>query len=99
MEEESLFRVAFPEVVESYLRDKALAEENKTKSKTVIYNIHFMKKYTFKYNIMFFSAVQKYLNLSQQTREPPHRLDKLLIKGTWSFDLFFKAVFCSSSDT
>ena len=40
VEEESLFRVAFPEVVESYLRDKALAEENKTKSKEIIYNIH-----------------------------------------------------------
>lgn len=33
VEEESLFRVAYPEVVESYLREKALAEENKTKSK------------------------------------------------------------------
>ncbi|KAM9798160.1 flap endonuclease GEN homolog 1 [Neosynchiropus ocellatus] len=33
VEEESLFRVAFPELVESYLRDKALAEENKTKKK------------------------------------------------------------------
>ncbi|XP_037605937.1 flap endonuclease GEN homolog 1 [Sebastes umbrosus] len=33
VEEEALFRVAFPEVVESYLRDKALAEENKTKKK------------------------------------------------------------------
>ncbi|XP_040920548.1 flap endonuclease GEN homolog 1 [Toxotes jaculatrix] len=33
VEEESLFRVAFPEVVESYLRDKALAEENKTKKR------------------------------------------------------------------
>ncbi|XP_071335481.1 flap endonuclease GEN homolog 1 [Trachinotus anak] len=33
VEEESLFRVAFPEVVESYLTDKALAEENKTKKK------------------------------------------------------------------
>ncbi|CAN9507831.1 unnamed protein product [Ophioblennius macclurei] len=33
VEEESLFRVAFPEVVESYLRDKALAEESKTKKK------------------------------------------------------------------
>ncbi|XP_026173760.1 flap endonuclease GEN homolog 1 [Mastacembelus armatus] len=33
VEEESLFRVAFPEVVESYLRDKALAAENKTKKK------------------------------------------------------------------
>eukprot|EP00064_Thunnus_orientalis_P017804 superscaffoldBa00003883_g17890 len=33
VEEESLFRVAFPELVESYLRDKALAEENKTKKR------------------------------------------------------------------
>ncbi|XP_075940607.1 flap endonuclease GEN homolog 1 [Anarhichas minor] len=33
VEEESLFRVACPEVVESYLRDKAQAEENKTKKK------------------------------------------------------------------
>ncbi|GAA6228777.1 flap endonuclease GEN homolog 1 [Lates japonicus] len=33
VEEESLFCVAFPEVVESYLTDKALAEENKTKKK------------------------------------------------------------------
>ncbi|KAM9339645.1 flap endonuclease GEN homolog 1 [Symphorus nematophorus] len=33
VEEESLVRVAFPEVVESYLRDKALAEEKKTKKK------------------------------------------------------------------
>ncbi|TDH00475.1 hypothetical protein EPR50_G00188800 [Perca flavescens] len=33
VEEESLFRVAYPEVVESYLRDKALAEEKKTKKK------------------------------------------------------------------
>nr|XP_040017322.1 flap endonuclease GEN homolog 1 isoform X1 [Gasterosteus aculeatus aculeatus] len=33
VEEESLFRVAYPEVVDSYLRDKALAEENKTKKK------------------------------------------------------------------
>ncbi|XP_049445926.1 flap endonuclease GEN homolog 1 [Epinephelus fuscoguttatus] len=33
VEEESLFRVAFPEVVENYLRDKALAEENKTKKR------------------------------------------------------------------
>ncbi|KAK5852898.1 hypothetical protein PBY51_006732 [Eleginops maclovinus] len=33
VEEESLFRVAFPEVVESYVRDKALAEQNKTKNK------------------------------------------------------------------
>lgn len=36
VEEESLFCVAFPEVVESYLTDKALAEENKTKSKTIL---------------------------------------------------------------
>ena len=41
VEEESLFRVAFPELVESYLRDKALAEEKKTKSKTIICNILF----------------------------------------------------------
>ncbi|KAM8847251.1 flap endonuclease GEN homolog 1 [Synchiropus picturatus] len=33
VEEESLFRVAFPELVESYMREKALAEENKTKRK------------------------------------------------------------------
>ncbi|TNN46547.1 Flap endonuclease GEN 1 [Liparis tanakae] len=33
VEEESLFRVAYPEVVESHLRDKALAEENKNKKK------------------------------------------------------------------
>ncbi|KAM7367840.1 hypothetical protein PAMP_014111 [Pampus punctatissimus] len=33
VEEESLFRVAYPEVVESYLKDKALAEENKTKKR------------------------------------------------------------------
>uniref|UniRef100_A0A8D3B1V7 Flap endonuclease GEN homolog 1 n=1 Tax=Scophthalmus maximus TaxID=52904 RepID=A0A8D3B1V7_SCOMX len=33
VEEESLFHVAFPEVVERYRRDKALAEENKTKKK------------------------------------------------------------------
>ncbi|KAM4713326.1 flap endonuclease GEN homolog 1 [Anableps anableps] len=33
VEEESLFRVAFPEIVESYLRSKALFEENKTKQK------------------------------------------------------------------
>ncbi|XP_020488556.2 flap endonuclease GEN homolog 1 [Labrus bergylta] len=33
VEEESLFRVAFPEIVESYLRDKAQAAENKTKKK------------------------------------------------------------------
>ncbi|KAM8726606.1 flap endonuclease GEN homolog 1 isoform 1-T2 [Acanthopagrus schlegelii] len=33
VEEESLFRVAFPELVESYLRDKALAEEKKTKKR------------------------------------------------------------------
>ncbi|XP_037541426.1 flap endonuclease GEN homolog 1 [Nematolebias whitei] len=33
VEEESLVRIAFPEVVESYLRIKALAEENKTKKK------------------------------------------------------------------
>ncbi|XP_041660501.1 flap endonuclease GEN homolog 1 isoform X2 [Cheilinus undulatus] len=33
VEEESLFRVVFPEVVESYLREKAQAEENKTKKR------------------------------------------------------------------
>ncbi|XP_054617802.1 flap endonuclease GEN homolog 1 isoform X2 [Dunckerocampus dactyliophorus] len=33
VEEQSLFCVAFPEVVESYLKDKALAEENKTKKR------------------------------------------------------------------
>ncbi|KAM3861081.1 flap endonuclease GEN homolog 1 [Diretmus argenteus] len=33
VEEESLFRLACPEVVERFLRDKALAEENKTKKK------------------------------------------------------------------
>ncbi|XP_012722858.2 LOW QUALITY PROTEIN: flap endonuclease GEN homolog 1 [Fundulus heteroclitus] len=33
MEEESLFRTAFPEIVERYLRSKALLEENKTKQK------------------------------------------------------------------
>uniref|UniRef100_A0A3Q0RPW9 Flap endonuclease GEN chromatin organization modifier domain-containing protein n=1 Tax=Amphilophus citrinellus TaxID=61819 RepID=A0A3Q0RPW9_AMPCI len=34
VEEESLFCLAYPELVEMYLRDKALAEESKTKSKT-----------------------------------------------------------------
>nr|XP_061806994.1 flap endonuclease GEN homolog 1-like [Nerophis lumbriciformis] len=33
VEEENLFRVAFPEVVETYFKDKALAEENKTKKR------------------------------------------------------------------
>ncbi|KAM9840250.1 flap endonuclease GEN homolog 1 [Aulostomus maculatus] len=33
VEEEALFRVAHPEVVESYLRDKAQAEDSKTKKK------------------------------------------------------------------
>uniref|UniRef100_A0A8C6UG70 Flap endonuclease GEN chromatin organization modifier domain-containing protein n=1 Tax=Neogobius melanostomus TaxID=47308 RepID=A0A8C6UG70_9GOBI len=33
VEEESLFRLAYPEVVESFQREKAMAEENKTKSK------------------------------------------------------------------
>ncbi|XP_072218827.1 flap endonuclease GEN homolog 1 [Leuresthes tenuis] len=33
VEEESLFRVAFPEMVEAYVRSKALAEENKAKKK------------------------------------------------------------------
>uniref|UniRef100_A0A3B4Z792 Flap endonuclease GEN chromatin organization modifier domain-containing protein n=1 Tax=Stegastes partitus TaxID=144197 RepID=A0A3B4Z792_9TELE len=36
VEEEALFGVAYPEVVESYLRNKALAEENRTKSKTAV---------------------------------------------------------------
>lgn len=57
VEEESLFRLAYPELVETYLRDKALAEESKTKSKTVICDIHFKcalarihgMKYYFKY--------------------------------------------------
>lgn len=34
IEEETLFRVAYPEVVEKYLREKSVAEEKKTKSKT-----------------------------------------------------------------
>ncbi|XP_077567560.1 flap endonuclease GEN homolog 1 isoform X2 [Stigmatopora nigra] len=33
LEEENLFKVAFPELVETYLEEKALAEENKTKKK------------------------------------------------------------------
>nr|XP_057913789.1 flap endonuclease GEN homolog 1 [Doryrhamphus excisus] len=33
VEEQSLFCVAFPEVLESYLKDKALAEENKNKKR------------------------------------------------------------------
>ena len=33
VEEEALFRVAYPEVVELYLTEKALAENKKTKSK------------------------------------------------------------------
>ncbi|XP_028295668.1 flap endonuclease GEN homolog 1 isoform X2 [Gouania willdenowi] len=33
VEEECLFRVAYPEVVENYMRDKVLAEESKTKKK------------------------------------------------------------------
>lgn len=44
IEEESLFRVAFPEVVETYLRDKTLAEENKTKSKfSISLGLHFKR--------------------------------------------------------
>lgn len=45
VEEESLFRVAFPEMVEGYLRDKALAQENKTKSKKVFHfkSINYIK--------------------------------------------------------
>lgn len=46
VEEESLFRAAYPEVVESYLRDKALAEENKTKSKTMSYKSLLVHKHT-----------------------------------------------------
>lgn len=38
VEEESLFRTAFPEVVENYLRSKALIEENKTKSKATVFH-------------------------------------------------------------
>jgi len=34
VEEKALFSQAYPDVVERYWRDKALAEENKTKSKT-----------------------------------------------------------------
>ena len=33
IEEESLFRAAYPELVESFQREKAMAKENKTKSK------------------------------------------------------------------
>lgn len=40
VEEESLFRVAFPEIVESYLRSKALLKENKTKRKTPIFTLN-----------------------------------------------------------
>lgn len=39
VEEECLFHVAYPELVESYLRDKAQAEENKAKSKNRSYDI------------------------------------------------------------
>lgn len=46
VEEESLFHAAYPEVVESYLRDKALAEENKTKSKTMSYKSLLVHKHT-----------------------------------------------------
>lgn len=35
IEEETLFRVAYPEVVEKYLQEKSMAEEKKTRSKTV----------------------------------------------------------------
>lgn len=34
IEEETLFRVAYPEVVEKYLEEKSMAEEKKTRSKT-----------------------------------------------------------------
>lgn len=40
VEEEALFRLAYPEVVELYLRDKALAVENKTKSKMILSNCY-----------------------------------------------------------
>lgn len=36
IEEETLFRVAFPEVVEKYLKDKSVAEGKMTKSKTPV---------------------------------------------------------------
>lgn len=36
VEEESLVRVAYPELVESFTRDKAQAEENKANSKNRI---------------------------------------------------------------
>uniref|UniRef100_A0A665WZC1 Flap endonuclease GEN homolog 1 n=1 Tax=Echeneis naucrates TaxID=173247 RepID=A0A665WZC1_ECHNA len=45
VEEEALFRVAFPELVECYLRDKALAEETKPKSKTTPDNLLLVEKY------------------------------------------------------
>lgn len=106
VEEESLFRAAYPEVVESYLRDKALAEENKTKSKTMSYKSLLVHKHT------IFSTIWYFLWNSPCSPPPPqtHRLDKLqdfphcadkgvLIKGTLSFDLFFKAVYYSSPDT
>lgn len=32
VEEESLFRLAFPEVVEGYMRSKALVQESKSKN-------------------------------------------------------------------
>lgn len=38
IEEESLFRVAYPEVVEKYLKEKEMAEEEKTRSKTRVTN-------------------------------------------------------------
>lgn len=38
IEEETLFRVACPEVVEKYLREKSVAEEKKAKSKTHVTN-------------------------------------------------------------
>lgn len=38
IEEATLFRVAFPEVVEKYLEDKSMAEGKKTKSKKHVIN-------------------------------------------------------------
>lgn len=42
VEEETLFCVAFPEVVEKYLKEKSMAEEKKTKSKTHVVNSWFV---------------------------------------------------------
>lgn len=45
IEEATLFRVAFPEVVEKYLRDKSMAEGKTTKSKTPVMNPRCMRVY------------------------------------------------------